>query len=234
MEATVDAQLRADGVAFTAADAALLRAVDEAGSVSGASDALGRSRARALDRIDELEGAFGSLVERRRGGSTGGGSELTGTAGDLLARFDRLRAAVAGTASVEECVVRGTVLERDGELGIVATDAGDLRARLVAVTGDPPAAGDRVQVSVRSDAVTIHDPADAPAAGATSARNRFEGTVVEVDRGAAVGRVSVDIGTAEPVVALLTAESFDRLDPRRDDRVVVSFKATATQALPAG
>jgi len=49
-------------------DAALLRAVHEAGSVAGAASELGRSRARALLRIEALEGAFGTLVERRRGG----------------------------------------------------------------------------------------------------------------------------------------------------------------------
>jgi len=53
---------------FDGRDAALLRAVHEAGSVAGAASELGRSRARALLRIEALEGAFGTLVERRRGG----------------------------------------------------------------------------------------------------------------------------------------------------------------------
>ena len=45
------------GVEFDGRDAALLRAVDAAGSVAGAASALGRSRARALSRIETLEGA---------------------------------------------------------------------------------------------------------------------------------------------------------------------------------
>jgi len=53
---------------FDGRDAALLRAVHEAGSVAGAASELGRSRARALLRIEALEGAFGTLVERRRRG----------------------------------------------------------------------------------------------------------------------------------------------------------------------
>jgi len=65
---------------FDGRDAALLRAVHEAGSVAGAASELGRSRARALLRIEALEGAFGTLVERRAGGSGGGGSRLTGPA----------------------------------------------------------------------------------------------------------------------------------------------------------
>ena len=235
MDASVDAQLQADDVAFTAADAALLRAIDEAGSVAGASEALGRSRARALARIEELEDAFGSLVERQRGGETGGGSELTSGATTLLARFDRLQAALAGTTRAEEYVVSGTVAERTGELGVVDTPVGSLRTRLVDRDDRPPIeVGGRVQVSLRADAVTLHDPADVPAASATSARNRIEGTVQTVDRGEAIGRVAVDVGTADPLVALLTTESLDRMGLDPGTSVVASFKATATRALGAG
>jgi molybdate transport system regulatory protein len=233
MDASVDAQLRADGIAFDAADATLLRAVGEAGSVSGAAGELGRSRARALDRIETLEGAFGPLVERRRGGAEGGGSELTPTARALLARFARLRATLAGTANVEERVLPGTVREREGELGVVGTGTGTLRARLVAGPDrDPPGTGDDVQVGVRSDAVTLHAPADSPPADGTSARNRFDGTVVDVDRGTAVGSVSVEVGGPEPLVAVLTRESLDRLGIEDGSPVVVTFKATATRAIP--
>lgn len=232
MDASVDAQLQAGGVTFGAADADLLRAIDETGSVSGASETLGRSRARALDRIQDLEDAFGSLVDRQRGGETGGGSDLTPTARTLLARFDRLQAALAGTSRTEETVVYGTVTEREGELGVVDTDAGPLRVRLVDEGAHGPVAvGGRVQVGIHSDAVTLHDPADTPAAGATSARNRFEGTVETVERGTAIGRVTVDVGTADPLVALLTHESLDRLGLEVGAPVVVSFKATATRAL---
>jgi molybdate transport system regulatory protein len=235
MDASVDAQLQADGVAFTAADAALLRAIDETGSVAGASEALGRSRARALARIEGLEDAFGPLVERHRGGETGGGSELTPGATTLLARLERLQAALAGTTRAEEYVVTGTVTERAGELGVVDTPVGSLRARLVDQDGKAPVGADsRVQVSLHADAVTLHDPADVPAASATSARNRVEGTVQSVERGDAIGRVAVDVGTADPLVALLTTESLDRMELTPGTPVVASFKATATRALVTG
>ena len=233
MDASVDAQLQSGGVAFTATDAALLRAIDDAGSVSGASEALGRSRARALSRITDLESAFGPLVERQRGGEAGGGSELTETAASLLARFDRLQAALAGTSSAEEWVVAGTLRERTGELGVVETSAGSLRAQLVdRDSADPLAVGDTVEVSIHSDAVTLQDPSATPAAGATSARNRFEGTVAAVEHGEAIGRVAVDVGTEAPLVVLVTVESLDRLDLAVDEPVVAAFKATATRALP--
>ena len=244
MDAGVEARLRAGGVTFGAADAELLWAVADHGSVSGAAESLGRSRARALNRLEELEDAFGSLVERQRGGADGGGSRLTSGARTLLARFDRLRAAVSGTAAVPETVLDGRVVGRDGEVGMIGTDAGTVRALLVddGPTGGPSATeappdidpGARVQVSVRADAVTIHDPADAPPGGATSARNRFSGTVERVDPGEAIARVSVDVGAGDPLRALVTEDSSERLGLEAGTAIVAAFKTTATRATPAG
>jgi len=94
---------------FDGRDAALLRAVHEAGSVAGAASELGRSRARALLRIEALEGAFGTLVERDGAGVRRSGSRLTGAGRDLLDRYDRLQAVLAATANVPETVLDGTV-----------------------------------------------------------------------------------------------------------------------------
>jgi molybdate transport system regulatory protein len=220
------AYLTADGVTFDERDAELLRAVDEAGSLNAAATDLGRSRARASRRLDELEGAFGPLVERTRGGSGGGGSHLTAGASDLLARFDRLRATLSGVAGTDETVLDGEVVDREGELAVVATPAG--RVRALAPASDP---GDRVEVTLRADTVTLHDPGAAPDAGDTSARNRLRGTVGAVERGVAVVRVDVDVGPAT-LAALVTADSADRLDLAAGREVVASFKATATRATP--
>ena len=236
MDAGFDAHLRADGVRFDADDAALLRAVDEHGSLNRAADALGRSYSRSHGRLTDLEDTFGPLVARRRGGSGGGGSELTDEARELLARFDRLRAEFTGTAEVEETVLPGRVVSREGELGVVETDAGRFRALVVAAGGDggdgETAADVDVEVAVRADAVTLNDPADAPAAEATSARNRFGGEVVAVDRGEAVARVVVDVGAGVPLAALVTTTSVEKLDLKARSEVVASFKATATRASP--
>jgi molybdate transport system regulatory protein len=226
MDADVTPELRAGDVAFGADDAALLRAIDDAGSVNAAASALGRSRARATGRLDDLEAAFGSLVERTRGGAGGGGTALTGGARDLLARFDRLRAALSGVAAAEEAVLDGRVVDRDGELATVTTAVGDLRALA-------PAGADRVQVSLRADAVTLHAPDEAPPAGGTSARNRLAGTVIEVERGESVAHVRVDVAGADgsaTLVALVTLESVERMGLASDSEVVATFKATATRA----
>jgi molybdate transport system regulatory protein len=226
MDAGFDARLRAGDVAFDERDASLLRAVDDAGSLNAAADDLGRSYSRAHQRLTDLEDAFGSLVERQRGGASGGGSTLTPRAHELLARFDRLRAGYSSVAETAEAVLAGTVEDRDGELGTVSTAAGRVRALV------PPAADD-VQVSLRADTVTLHDPADVPDEGATSARNRFAGEVTAVDRGEVVSRVTVDVGADAPVFALVTEESYERLSLAVGAAVVASFKATATRATPA-
>lgn len=225
MDDSFAAAVVADGVRFDARDAALLRAVDDHGSLHAASDALGRSYARAHSRVEELEDAFGALLERQRGGAGGGGSRLTDDARDLLARLDRLQAAFAGTAAAAETVLEGRVTARDGELVAVETDAGAVRA----LAGE--ADDDRVQVAVRADSVTLHAPGDAPAADATSARNRLPGTVRRLDRRETVATAVVDVGAARPLRALVTVDSVDRLGLEPGVEVVATWKATATRAV---
>ncbi|EMA68534.1 TOBE domain-containing protein [Halorubrum distributum] len=242
------AALIEDDVEFDGRDAALLRAVDAAGSVAGAASALGRSRARALSRIEALEDAYGTLVERRRGGEGGGGSRLAASGRDLLDRYDRLQAVLAATAAVPETVLDGTVTAVDGELAVVDTEVGEisgLHGGSDAVGNDGPdrhseiATGDVVQVRIGADAVTVNDAASAVDPDATSARNRLDGRVSAVDPGETVSTVRIAIGAAEAssdaddpdteVAALITAESIERLGLAPGDPVSIRWKATATR-----
>jgi len=246
-----EARLHVDGIEVDAADVALLRAVDREGSLNAAAASLSRSYSRAHDRVTALEAALGPLVERQRGGSDGGGSRLTPRARDLIARFARLRAALAGTAAVEATVLDGRVRERTGSTAVVDTSAGSVRAVLVGAGDD-----DAVQVTIRADAVTLQDPSAAPPDGATSARNRLEGTVTAItartdptgstagpeadaDDGTgegppddALALVSVDVGGVGTLSALVTPESRTRLGLAPGRTVVATWKATATRATP--
>jgi molybdopterin-binding protein len=77
-------------------------------------------------------------------------------------------------------------------------------------------------VCIRSEDVTISN-----TAGSTSARNNFEGTIVDIEPVGIGVEVIVDIGTE--VAALITAESVKVLELRCGKKVWVSFKASATQ-----
>ena len=225
MDAGFSAHLRIDGTTFNGDDAALLRAIDDHRSLSAAADALGRSYSRAHQRVTDLESAVGPLVERRRGGADGGGSQLTDGARDLLARFARLQAVLSETARTEEVVLGGTVRERSGELALVETAAGTVRALLFADATD-------VEVLFRADAITLHRPETAPPADDTSARNRFNGTVTAVERGDAIAHVSVRVAEELTVPVVVTLDSVETLELTAGTDVVATFKATATRAVP--
>ncbi|WP_135536986.1 MULTISPECIES: TOBE domain-containing protein [Halostella] len=224
MERSFETRLTVDGATVDERDVELLRGVDEHGSIHRASGELGRSYARMQQRIVDLEAAIGPLVDRQRGGADGGGSELTENARSLLSRFDRLEAAFAGVAAVEESVFSGRVVERTGELATVDTDAGRICALV------PPNVT-AVAVSVRSDAVTLTAPDDTPAPTETSARNQFTGSVLTVGEGEAVASVEVDIGAETPLLALVTCGSVEKLGLEPERTVVASFKATATRGV---
>lgn len=217
--------LEIEDVTVDERDVEALRAIDEHGSMNRAASALGRSYARIQQRVSTLEETLGPLVVSQRGGEGGGGSTLTENAHELLARFDRLRAEFSGLARAEESVFSGTVVERAETLGLVETAAGVVRA---VVSGG----SDAVQVSVRSDAVALTTPAEAPEPDDTSVRNQFRGTVSDVERDGGVARVTVDVGAETPLRTLVTETSLDKLDLTVGDAVVASFKATATRATP--
>lgn len=236
-----DAKLTVDEVTIDQRDVELLEAIDRFGSIHRAASELGRSYARMQRRIVELEENVGALTERRRGGRGGGGTDLTPTARELRQRFERHRTGLHGVAAVTESVLTGTVADRNGELGTVETPAGPVLAVL-------PAEATDVQVSVRSDAIVLTDPAETPERDGTSLRNQFRGTVTEIESGDAVARVSLElegVGTrphdreddgcsaleceAVTLEALVTRASVDVLALEPGTPTVASFKATAAR-----
>lgn len=222
------AALIRDGVEFDGRDRALLREIDRTGSVAEASSNLGRSRPRDLSRIETLESAFGAVVERRRGGSGGGGSQLTEAGDQLLARYERLQAALTATAQVPETVLRGTVSDISGELASVETPVGVVRGLHDGVT-----VGADVQVRIGADSITLLAPGSDPEPDSTSARNRLDGSITEIDRGETV--FTVDLRAADTEFrALVTDSSASKLDLAEGREVVLTWKATATRLVGEG
>lgn len=221
-----DARLGKGAVTLTERDVELLRAIDDCGSMHAAAAELGRSYSRAQQRVVELESAFGSLVERTRGGSGGGGSTLTDRARGLLSRYDRLYLEFSSVVETADTVLPGRVVDREGDLATVETAAG----RLLALV---PAESESVRLTIRADAVTLHVPEESPAGADTSARNRLTGEVVAMEAGDAVAVVRVDVGAATPMAAIVTMDSVERLGLDVGATVGASFKATATHGVPA-
>jgi molybdate transport system regulatory protein len=220
------AALVEDGVEFDSRDATLLRTIHRTESIATATSELGRSRARALRRIDDLEEAFGDLVERQRGGSGGGGSRLTENGRRVLDRYDRLAAVISATAQIPETVLRGEVLATDGELATVETDVGRVRG-----IHDGIGVGDAVQVRIGADAITVHEPETVPASDATSARNRLRASVTRIGEGETVLEVVLDVDGTE-FRTLVTDESRRRLGLEAGAAVGITWKATATRLAP--
>ncbi|WP_222914996.1 TOBE domain-containing protein [Natrinema sp. SYSU A 869] len=232
MEKEFDPYLRIDDVAVDRSDVEMLCAIDDCGSLSGAAEALERSYPRLQQRVVELEAAIGPLVERTRGGADGGGSSLTEAARDLLVRFDRLVAAYEGVARVDETVLSGPVVDRDGELATVETAVGEMLAVV-------PADVDTAAVTIRSDAVSVNVPSDTPPAEGTSVRNRFQGMVSWLESGDAVARVGIELEADSTVdgddsielMALVTRQSVDALGLEPGRAIVASVKAMAVHGV---
>lgn len=217
-------KLVVDDVTIDQRDIEMLDAIDQYGSLHKAADELGRSYAWLQRRIVEIEDAVGEITERRRGGSGGGGTELTQTARELRQQFDRHKNELDGVAQATESIFTGTVQERTGELATVETAVGPIVALV------PENATD-VQIVVRSDAVVLSDAEESLRADETSLRNQLTGIVKEVASGNAITRVTIQIDGTVDLQALITKASSDRLEIETGQPISVSFKATAARGI---
>ncbi len=88
--------LEADGeVALSRWRVELLQAIDRAGSISAAAEAMNIQYRLAWQRVHEMEERLGvALVHTTTGGAGGGGATLTPAARDLIERFLLLADAV--------------------------------------------------------------------------------------------------------------------------------------------
>lgn len=67
---------------------ALLQAIDETGSISGAAERMGIPYRRAWDKIHECEERLGvKLIDTQTGGPGGGGARLTRAGAEYVRRF---------------------------------------------------------------------------------------------------------------------------------------------------
>ena len=85
---------------FGPGKAALLRAIDETGSISAAARTLGMSYARAWHLTEDLNSAFRErLVDTFAGGSRRGGATLTATGQEVLEIYESILKAAERVAA---------------------------------------------------------------------------------------------------------------------------------------
>jgi len=83
--------MRAEVIAFGPGKAALLLAIEQAGSISAAARALGMSYRRAWLLVEEMNTSFREpLVATATGGANGGGARITAFARTILSRYERM------------------------------------------------------------------------------------------------------------------------------------------------
>ncbi|MEM6626369.1 MAG: LysR family transcriptional regulator [Pseudomonadota bacterium] len=94
-----------NGTRFGPGKAALLRAIGETGSISGAAKSLCMSYPRAHGLVEDMNTQFGArLVEAFHGGSKRGGARVSQAGEAILARYDEIT--VQAAAATQDAVVR--------------------------------------------------------------------------------------------------------------------------------
>ncbi|MDQ7980744.1 TOBE domain-containing protein [Paraburkholderia sp. SARCC-3016] len=236
---------------------ALLAAIRETGSITGAAKAVGMSYKAAWDAIDTMNNLAGEpLVIRSTGGKGGGGTTLTPRASSLIDTFravesqhrkflERAGAAIEGFAGNWALI---------GRIGIKTSARNQLFGKIASIhrgtVNDEVSLalpGGQTIVSVltheSTETLGLEEGVAAFALvkaswvilladdGATpvrlSARNQLRGTVAAVARGAVNAEVSVSLDATTVVTAVITNESVDKLALAEGQPVVAAFKASS-------
>ncbi|CAB3782892.1 Molybdenum-pterin-binding protein MopA [Paraburkholderia caffeinitolerans] len=189
-----------------AARIALLAAIRETGSITGAAKAVGMSYKGAWDAIDAMNNLAGEpLVVRATGGKGGGGTTLTSRAQRLIATFGAIEREHRHFLERAAQAVRALGGEAHGEAD--ADTAGSLGNDL-AVLG---------RFALR-----------------TSARNQLYGTVTALVRGAVNDEVSIALPGGQQLVAVVTRESAEALGLAVGGAVVALVKASSVVLVAGG
>ncbi|WP_322061766.1 TOBE domain-containing protein [Paraburkholderia sp. J63] len=189
-----------------AARIALLAAIRETGSITGAAKAVGMSYKGAWDAIDAMNNLAGEpLVVRATGGKGGGGTTLTPRAQRLIATFGAIEREHRHFLERAAAAVHALGVEADADPD--AATAGNLGKDL-AVLG---------RFALR-----------------TSARNQLFGTVAALVRGAVNDEVSITLPGGQRIVAVVTCESAEALGLALGAAVVALVKASSVVLVAGG
>lgn len=244
--------LKQHGSTFAAKRIKLLEKIDETGSISKASTAVGMSYKAAWDAIDKMNNlAEEPLVTKVTGGKSGGGSTLTAYARELIKAFYELED--AQDRSLEQ-------LQNGEQAGIgfihastknlfsshvVAIKTGEVNASIgIRLRGEDPLAaiitkasvermqlkeGDRIYAMVPESAISLFKGDGRELA--VSARNRLLGRVGRILSSGVSAEVEIDLPGGQAIFMMMTADSVASMDLKVGETVTALFKAQSVMIL---
>lgn len=235
---------------------ALLAAIGETGSITGAAKAIGMSYKAAWDAVDAMNNLAGeTLVIRSTGGKGGGGTTLTPRALTLIDTFraverehrlflERAGAAIAGfsddwqligrigmkTSARNQWYGKVSAIQRGTVNDEVSLALPGGQSVVAVVTHEST---ETLGLAVGGEAVALVKAssvllvADDGTAERLSTRNRLRGTVSAVQRGAVNAEVSLTLEGGAVVTAVVTNESVAELGIAEGQALVAAFKASS-------
>lgn len=226
---------------------ALVEAIGELGSISGAARRVGLSYRAAWDAVQALNNLFDQpLVTAAAGGKTGGAATVTAQGRAVLAAFRRVEAEMAAARAKLD---QGLGADVFWSLGMKTSARNALRGEIVRIVeGSVNAevtlrmAGGLEIVSVVSSQ-SVEDLGLAVGGQAialikssfvvlargenlrTSARNQLAGVIASREDGAVNSDIRLDLGGGKTLAASITLESAQVLELAVGDRITALIKA---------
>ncbi len=210
---------------YTEKENELLKAIKKYGSINKAANELNRSYSHSQKKIRKLEKEFGKLIETKRGGRGGGGSELTERAKNLIKRYEKLETERKRVKQISITTWKGKVKEAKESVCIVDTSIGEIKA----IKSEELQENDETDVLIREDGVIVRKTKEIDP-NKTSARNRFRGTIEKIKPISDLVKLKIKIKDKK-ISITITEESRKKMDLRKNDEVLISFKAAATKAI---
>jgi molybdate transport system regulatory protein len=235
---------------------ALLAAIGEMGSITGAAKAIGMSYKAAWDAVDAMNNLAGeTLVIRSTGGKGGGGTKLTPRALTLIETFraverehrvflERAGAAIAGFNDDWQLIGRigmktSARNQLYGKVSAIRRGSVNDEVSLALPGGETVVAvvthesTETLGLAVGAEAVALVKAssvllvADDGTADRLSTRNRLRGKVSAVQRGAVNSEISVTVDGGTVVTVVVTNESADAMGIAEGLALVAAFKASS-------
>lgn len=230
---------------------AMLEAVDELGSISGAAKRLGLSYKGAWDVVQAMNNLFdGPLIEAAPGGKSGGTAIVTPRGKAVVTAFRRVQVELEATlAKLESHLADEPAADLFWSLGMRTSARNALRGEISHIT--PGAVSTEVTLNIANGVtitamvtrrsveeldLAVGKPAIALIKASfvilargeglrTTARNQITGQVTSREDGAVNSEIAVDIGGGKTLIATVTLASAEALELAPGVAVTALIKA---------